>query len=283
MKVTNNFNFPEPLMQAISYDLDNRQGYSVTDLIRPPRMTQLLRRHWDEITVDASKRIWVLLGKAIHYILQNYYAEGAIQEHRIEVDIDGEKIIMHPDLWFNGVLDDYKVTSAWSVVFEPEGRDDWHKQLNIYRWGLYVTYGLESNLLRNITILRDWQQNKANDPTYPQAPAAVIEAPVWDYATTKQYIRERIKLHKAAECLPDDELPYCTDEEMWVKPTTYAIMKPGRIKALKVCQTYGEAMANTQPGQYIVTREGKRTRCENYCDVRDWCSQYKKYISSKEG
>jgi len=283
MIITNRYELPEPLVKAITYDLTKQEGFSVTSLIQPPRITQLLRRHWDEIVVDASERIWVLLGQAIHYILKIYYTEGAIQEQYIEVMVEGEKVVMRPDLWLNGVLDDYKVTSTWSVVFEPQGREDWHKQLNIYRWGLYVTYKLESDKIRNISIFRDWQQSKANDEDYPSISIAVIEAPVWTYEQTEQYVKERIRLHKVAAKLPDDKLPFCSSEEMWTKPTTYAIMKAGRIKALKVCQTLEEAERYAKPGEYIVTREGKRTRCEGYCDVSKFCSQFKEYKEGKDG
>jgi len=62
MRILNKYNLPEPLVKAVTWDNKPRKGFSVTDLIQPPRITQLTRRHFDEIEVDASERIWVLLG-----------------------------------------------------------------------------------------------------------------------------------------------------------------------------------------------------------------------------
>lgn len=270
MKVTNKFNLPEPLVKAVTYDLTNRTGWSVTDLIQPPRITQLLRRHWDELETDASDRIWVLLGQSVHYILARYYIEGGSQERTITIDLDGTTITGRPDLWTGSMLDDYKLTSAWSVVFEPRGREDWHKQLNIYRWMIYKAHKVEITTLRNVLLLRDWQKSKSYDYDYPKVPAAVIKAPVWPYEKTEKYVRERLALHQNAETLPDAELPLCTAEETWSKATTWAIMRAGRKSAVKVCKSKEEAL-NHCGSDEIVERPGQRVRCEEYCDVKAFC------------
>ena len=72
MKLTNHFNLPDTFFQAVLNDKYSRGDaqYSATDLIRPPRITILSRRYWDEIEEDVSERIWALLGKAVHAILE---------------------------------------------------------------------------------------------------------------------------------------------------------------------------------------------------------------------
>lgn len=273
MILTNKYNLPEPLVKATSWGMKPRTGLSVTDLIQPPKITQLTRRHWDEITVDASERIWVLLGQAIHYILSIYYADGAVQEETLSLEVDGVKITGRPDLWIARTLDDYKVTSAWSVVFEPQGREDWHKQLNVYNWMNYKATGRESDLLRDILILRDWQNSKANDQDYPPIPVAVVEVPAWPHDKTEQYVKERIRLHLEAQGLPDGQLPSCSEDEMWAKPTTYAVMKEGRKSAVRVFDTYEDALIFADELMYIQERPGRRVRCDNYCDAKMWCNQ----------
>jgi len=79
MIITNKHNLPEPLYRAIARDVQPREGFSITDLIQPPRMTQLSRRHWDEIEEDASDRIWLVLGSSVHYILA-HSMQGACTE-----------------------------------------------------------------------------------------------------------------------------------------------------------------------------------------------------------
>jgi hypothetical protein len=75
-------------------------------------------------------------------------------------------------------------------------------------------------------------------------------------------------------------MPECTPEEMWEKPTTYAIMKAGGVRAKKVCATQDEAaalIATKFPDHTIEVREGGRTRCESFCQVAPFCQQYKSY------
>ena len=196
--------------------------------------------------------------------------EGSAMEQAISVEIDGTTITGRPDLWSADTLDDYKLTSAWAVVFEPRGREDWHRQLNVYRWMIYKAHKIEITTLRNVLLLRDWQKSKAYDYDYPKIPVAVIKAPVWPYEKTEQYIKERIRLHHEAETLPDDQLPLCSDEEMWAKATTWAIMRTGRKSAVKVCKSKEEALRLVGNDE-IVERPGQRVRCEEYCDIKEFC------------
>ena len=50
---------------------------------------------------------------------------------------------------------------------------------------------------------------------YPDSPISVIDIPVWDTETQKEFIEERVKLHQEAEAdfLINRELPLCSEEE----------------------------------------------------------------------
>ena len=249
-------------------------------MIQPPRITQLTRRHWDEIEIDASDRIWVLLGSAIHVILERGKLSESLKEEQLEINLDGITITGRPDLWYNYSIIDYKVTSIWNIIFEPKGREEYHAQLNCYYY-LYKINGFDSSKLQICAILRDWQQSKAHDAGYPPIPVAIIEVPIWPDEKVESYLKERIRMHLEAEKLPDDALPLCTPKDMWSKPTTYAIMKPNRKSAVRVCNSREEAESKSFEGEFIVERPGKRSRCEGrYCDVRPFCSQFQQY---KEG
>ena len=283
MKILNRFNLPAPLVKAITWDISPRTGFSVTDLIQPPRITQLTRRHWDEIELDASERIWVLLGNAIHYILEKGEIPEAQREQIIKVELDGVEVIGKPDLSQHRITDDYKVTSVWNIIYEPNGRKEWHAQTNIYRWMRFKN-NLPTDKLRIIALLRDWQRSKANDPDYPPVPVVIIDIPSWADEKVESYLKERIRMHLEAERLPDNELPLCTDEDMWSKPTTYAIIKNGQKRASNV--TDDKAVAEQRllaygPNYHIVERPGKRSRCEGYCEVALFCSQFKEYKEAK--
>jgi hypothetical protein len=274
MNITNKRALPEPLIKAIEHDLQPRTGFSVTDLINPPRMTQLERRHWDSLTEDAAERVWVLLGSSIHAILEKAEIPGASQEVAGEVNIDGTIVHFHPDLCMDGTIDDYKVTSVWSIVFEPNGRSDWHSQLNLYRYLKYKLTGDLAKELRVCAILRDWVKTKIGEYGYPAMPVAMIDIPIWPVDKAEAYLKERIRLHLKAEQLPDDKLPLCSPEETWDKPTTYAVMKRGRQSALRVFATLAEAKKMMSSGLYLETRPGEKVRCRRYCSVNKYCNQY---------
>ena len=72
-------------------------------------------------------------------------------------------------------------------------------------------------------------------------------------------------------------LPDCSDEDMWAKPAVWALKKTGGVRAKSL--HYSEDAANKAledagKGYEIEFRPGERTRCENYCNVRDFCSQW---------
>jgi hypothetical protein len=70
---------------------------------------------------------------------------------------------------------------------------------------------------------------------------------------------------------------------MWEKPTSYAIKKDGGVRAKSVHKTLEEAQEalSTLKGYSLEVREGERTRCEKYCQVSGFCSQYKTYLETK--
>jgi hypothetical protein len=203
----------------------------------------------------------VLLGSAIHYILDKSDIPETEREQIVRVNVNGFELVGRVDLSHNLTTFDYKVTSVWGFVFEPEGRKEWHAQLNIYRW-MRLKNNLPTDKLRVCAILRDWQQSKSNDADYPPVPVAIINIPIWPDEKVESYIKERIQMHLEAEKLPDNELPFCTAEDMWSKSTTYAIMKPNRKTAVRVCSSKEEAWQKMSEGEYIVERPGKRGRCE---------------------
>jgi hypothetical protein len=86
---------PEAVYNAVRAD-DYTRGecdLSVTQLISPPRIVELRRRHEQELEEDASDRIWLLIGKVAHGILERAAPSGAaFTEERLFIDIDGWRI-----------------------------------------------------------------------------------------------------------------------------------------------------------------------------------------------
>lgn len=91
MKITNKHHLPEPMVLAVQgerYYTDGRMG--VTNLIMPPRIYQLQKRHDAEIVDDAIDRIWLIFGTAIHKILEGawrYLEEMPMEEKKRLFDL----------------------------------------------------------------------------------------------------------------------------------------------------------------------------------------------------
>jgi hypothetical protein len=100
------------------------------------------------------------------------------------------------------------------------------------------------------------------------------------------FISKRIALHSACEFAleTDGRLPDCTPEEMWEKPTVWAVRKIGGKRAHSIYDTAEKALsalAELGDNYDIEIRPGERTRCENFCQVSTWCNQYQQYVKEQ--
>lgn len=285
MKLTNKMGLPEALVAAVAND-DYDRGecdYSVTELLSPPRISALRRLHEHELTEDASSRIWSLLGQCAHAILER--AGGAsLSEWRGHVTIAGKRVSGQLDTLnvLSGTLSDWKVTTAWTVKGGAL-RDEWPPQLNAYAM-IARSAGHDIKRLEIVAILRDWSKLEARrSADYPQQQVAVIPVPVWPEAEVRRLFDERIRLHESARA---GELPICTPEERWQRPTVYAVMKDGRKSALRLLDSHEEAegwiKANEKGGEKIVERPGENVRCANYCPVSAFCSWWAAHAPAPE-
>ena len=255
----------------------------------------MLFRSWEDLESDASEMVWQLFGSAVHGILEHGKDENHIVEQRLFTDYDGWSISGQIDLqevFEDGIkISDYKVTSAWAVMNE---KADWHNQLNVYAWLVSRVKKMPIKSLHIVAILRDWSAREAqNKENYPQSPIATIDIPLWDQDKQEQYIKDRLSLHNEAYFATHagGDMPECTAEDMWEKPTTYAVRKDGNVRAKSVHDTYELAQQSLRDAQLkakkgevflLEVREGERTRCASYCQVSQFCNQYQTYLKEKQ-
>lgn len=240
MRFTNIHNLPEPIVRALTYD-DYNLGdadISVTSLLRPAQVAALEEMHADSITEDVSERVWQLWGSAAHEVL--YRAtdrEAVIAERRLFMDVEGWVVSGKADIYDKSTktITDYKTTSAWSVVFEPEGHKEWHEQLNLYRL-LFAENGYEVDRLQLVLILRDWSEKdlQRSKRGYPALPIHIINVPVWEMPFARIFLENRVKAHQEAR---EGRYGPCSDEDRWMK-------------------------------------DGVPVRCQRYCKVAPFCAQF---------
>jgi hypothetical protein len=190
--------------------------------------------------------------------------------------------IIHP----NGIeINDYKTVGVWGVMNE---KTEWEDQLNIYAWLVETVKKTPVTALKIVAIIRDWNRRDSNTRAgYPPAPVAVIDVPLWSLERREEYVRNRIHAHSEALFAAEtgQPIPPCSPEECWEKPTTYAVKKEGGVRAKIVCASKEEAdeeLVKAGKGYFVETRLGERTRCANYCQVNQWCEQYKFYLNEEK-
>ena len=129
---------------------------SISQLVKRPRAAALELLHDDEIVVDVSEELWMLLGSAVHAVIAaDDKGASQLKEERLFMEVEGWKISGKPDvLSLDGVLTDYKVTSVWSFTFID--KPEWETQLNFYAELLRST-GYAVVDLRMLASLRAWQ------------------------------------------------------------------------------------------------------------------------------
>lgn len=286
MEITNNQNLPQPFVDAVSSSIrvPKRGVISCTGIIDPPQKRILTIDHWDEIEEDASDRVWALFGSSVHAVLEKHEGNN-LSEETLSHEVDGWNITGTIDLWENGTLDDYKVTSVYAFLLGE--KEEWKWQTNIYAW-LYRKYGFEVKKLRIIAILRDWSRRKAEqDKDYPQSNVLVKEIELLSDEEVESYVKTRLTMHKMAE---EGALPECSDEERWHRPDTWAVKKEGNKKATRVfekefqAETFVIDQEKSPPKGKVVKwviehRRGEDVRCDSYCSAAPWCEQRKKEVA----
>jgi hypothetical protein len=290
MKLTNKFNLPDTFINVITRPTYSRgdSEISVTEILSPPQLVQLRRRHADDIEQDASDMVWSLFGSAVHNILQHGKDQNHIVEERLFTTYDGWSISGQIDLQEiqpdgSIIISDYKVTSAWSVQQE---KTEWIDQLNLYAWLVETTKSIPVSGLQIVGIVRDWSRRDASlKESYPQAPIAVLDIPMWLPEEREAFVKNKLEQHNEAHfAAVSGKMPECTSEQMWERQTTYAVMKEGGKRAKKVFAIKQEAeafLAEQKGTHYVETREGGRIRCESFCSVAPFCDQFKNYRKEK--
>jgi len=281
MKLTNLSGLPDALVKAMQNDPYSAgdSDFTATGLLKPARVVALEKRHAHELTEDAEDGLYRLYGQVAHGILERanmadmaekrFFATFTVLgvDYKVSAQMDTLSVT-------DGVLSDFKFTTAWGFKKDTAPKADWIAQLNI-QLELMRMNGLDAEKLQIIGLLRDFQLSQAkSDPNYPQAPVATHAIPMWSRDLTQAFIRMRIASHVDARTT----LPECAPEERWAKPDTWAVIKKGQKRAINggVCLSLegAEKVQANNPGTFIQVRKGESVRCANYCSVAQFCTQF---------
>ena len=277
--------------------------YSVTEIIDPPRLVRLRKRYGSEVIQPLSSVIASMMGTAMHEYFEKYLKkwvfktgyEGYSFEKQLEAEVLGRRLSGRYDIRDNLDLIDLKTCKVWKKVFDPNLKE-WTEQQNCYAYLLAESMNVEIKRLLITAVYKDWQEGQSlRNPDYPNDQIEEYELTKWPHVTTKQFIEGRMMLHIAAEDLEDDKLPACTRDERWERfngghQVEYAIMKNSKSnRAMKLVKTNIEdafkevqSIKGITKDSFIEVRYAQRTRCENWCSVKDYCNDYKSYAAAKQ-
>lgn len=284
MKLTNKHNLPRTLVSAIENDqYSNPADMGTTTMIRPYQQVALQRRYGHKLSEDVADRIWILVGNNTHDILHRVNTPDTVKEWRFYLPVMGWWLSGQIDCWEAGTLSaDWKVTSVWSVIQGLKFDHEAQANVNAYIIGKspYSDY-LPIRKLQIVNILRDWSKHqvKKSNPDYPKCQVVVQDVPMWDDNKTLNYIIHRMSGHQSGRLTQDSQLPYCSPDERWEKPTIYKVRSKNRKTSHRNLPTAEEAsawMEKTGKGDSIEIVIGEQTRCLHYCSVSQYCKQFEK-------
>jgi len=307
MEIRNDYNVPKPLYNALAHDsyVAGTSDFSVTELLDPPQLVILKKRHLDQVSIDATENLYSLLGTAIHNYIDKHTDSEALTEERFYIALDvpdfGEVTVSGQiDFYQDGVLRDYKVTST--MAYQSGSRfDHWKWQLNFYTYLMRLhNYPVRHHEI--CMILRDWSLYKARyNPLYPRSPIITKTFPTISSTVVYNKLIKLVTRHLQASTMSDAELAVkmpCTPADMWQAPSTYAVIKDNAKRALKVFKDEQEALewsarrhfcVKGKDGRYVFSdkfkveeRKGECMRCGNYCLVKDFCHQYQQMLVQKQ-
>lgn len=287
MKLTNKHNLPQTFVNVLKRPTysKGRANLSVTQLINSPKIVALTAKFQDELEEDVADMVWSIFGSAVHSVLEHGKDPHHVIEERIHTEVDGWRISGAVDLQIkndDGTISirDYKTTSAWSVMSD---KAEWEYQLNIYAYLVEKAKGTPVQDLGIVAIIRDWnRRDAASREGYPEAPIKELPIKLWPFEQRESFVLHRIAKHSACEFAMEagEKLPICTPEEMWERPTVYAVRKKGNVRAKSLHGTEVEASAAAErlgKDYEIEVRPGERVRCANFCPVNTYCQQWRDY------
>ena len=185
------------------------------------------------------------------------------------------------DLVFDGEVHDYKSTGTYGYV-KGNKVDDYILQGSIYRW-------LNPEIITADTItihyiFTDWSKLESiKKKEYPQSDMISKQYRLLGLSETQAWINSRLAILSGFATLPEEELPPCTDKELWRGPPTFKYYKnPNSTNRSTANFTDQNKAFNrlAEDGHVGIVKVVHDTpkRC-NFCTALAGCEQARSYIN----
>lgn len=197
------------------------------------------------------------------------------------------------DMVTDGIVTDTKSTTAYSWLYGT--RDEEHRlQGSLYRWldangfsdvECKTTFKprITEDFIRINYIFTDWQKMAAKqNPNYPQKRILYKDIPLMSLEETEQWVISKLKQFQKNRNLPQEQLPDCTDEELWRSDPEYKYYSDPNKTTGRSTKNFTDPvearkhMAEKGKG-VVIAIPGEVKRCE-YCPAFPICEQRKRYF-----
>jgi len=183
------------------------------------------------------------------------------------------------DMVLDGRLFDYKTTSVYSYLLGNKD-DDYAMQGGIYHW-LNPKLITDEHVYIQF-IFTDWQRSQSKrDSYYPQTRTKEHPVLMPTLDQTEAFIINKLSQLDRYKDSPDEEIPFCTDRELWRSETSYKYYAdPAKtIRATKVFDNKAEAHAfmASKGGKGIVLAVPGEVKACDYCPAFSVCKQKDNY------
>lgn len=320
MPLTNVTGIPLSMAVMLAHDTYDHDATSIsaTALIKPLKQLVLAKRVPPDANVgDVSNLIASTIGTAVHDALEsawvNGYAKsmlrlgypqkvidqiivnptGPLTEDQIPVYLerrsfrvlDGVRIGGKFDFVAQGRVEDLKNTSVYTYINKDKDQD-YILQGSIYRW-------LNEEIITEDTMaiqfrFTDWtKMGGKNNPRYPKSPILEYCLPLMSVAEIEHWLRTKLADLAKYDKSPEDDIPECTDKELWRKKDSYAYYKnPDKLEGRSTKNfdnLYDAQLRVAKDGNVgtVVERKGAVVAC-GYCPALSVCKQKNRYILSGE-
>lgn len=289
------------------------KSISATSLLKPVRQILLRERLTDEnsLTPDVSDYIASRLGHSIHDGIERSWTKdykaalkrlGYPQQliDRVKVNpseeledddipvwleqrgsrkIRGYTISGKFDQVLEGELQDFKSTSVYSWI-KGSKDEDYSKQGSLYRW--IHQDKVTSDVLNIQFIFTDWQRGMArSDPNYPQQRVMEHKVQLMSLEETERWIHRQLDHLEAHAELPEDELPRCTDKDLWRGETVWKYYSnPQKTDGRATKNFTSAASANahlSDKAKGVVIEVPGQVKACSYCPAFPICTQKDEY------
>ena len=313
MNYTNTSNIPLPLAVFLATDHYDYvpNVISATSLLKPVRQLILADRLSSEDNlVELSDMVSSRMGTAIHTAIEQAwlnptkalkslgYSDDIIQRIKVNPETVEEndipvymekrsfkKVGNHTisgkfDFVAEGKVHDFKSTSVYGYLNQSNA-NKYILQGSLYRW-LNPDIITKDEMLIHY-IFTDWSKAESlRNSNYPKARVHSQKYNLLGLDEIEQFVKDKLELYDSMKHQQEKDIPYCTDEELWRKPTVWKYYKTANAtRATKNFDNPSEAYALQQTNGVGEVREVKGTvsACK-YCPAFLLCSQKDELINS---